>query len=567
MGGSRSVENCLNLKILVGFILVFAIRFSHGDTNPNDVAALNSLYVSLESPSLPGWVASGGDPCGEAWQGIQCDGGTTISSITLNGANLGGELGDSLGTFSSIKSIELSNNLIGGSIPSELPATLQNFFLSDNKFTGSIPSSLSSLSQLSALSLNNNQLTGEIPDSFEGLTALVNLDFSSNSLSGQLPPSLRNLSSLTTLHLQNNQLSGALDVLQDLPLRDLNIENNQFSGPIPAKLLSIPNFRKDGNSFNSSIAPLPPPAGTGTPPPAPPFFLGPTSQQTPPTSGRRHGKQGDPGRPSEGPSATKESNSVKSKKSSRIKRIVWISIAAVLLFIILVLAILLFVPKCLEKRRETYRTPKRHEIAPFTSTRENPRDGGSMVQPSHDKEKAPSVAVVRPNAENEQRAVGSIPKPWNEREPIAEAEATVAKSSTRQIPATSVKAYTIASLQQYTNSFSQENLIGGGMLGNVYKAQLPDGRLLAVKKLDKRVSNQQKDDQFLELVNSLDKIRHANVVELMGYCVEHGQRLLIYEYCSNGTLQDALHSDDEFKKKLSWNTRIRMALGAARALE
>lgn len=92
-------------------------------------------------------------------------------------------------------------------------------------------------------------------------------------------------------------------------------------------------------------------------------------------------------------------------------------------------------------------------------------------------------------------------------------------------------------------------------------------QLLAIKKLDKRVSNQQKDDEFLDLVNNLDRIRHANVVELMGYCSEHGQRLLVYEYCSNGSLQDALHSDDEFRKNLSWNMRIRMALGAARALE
>lgn len=92
-------------------------------------------------------------------------------------------------------------------------------------------------------------------------------------------------------------------------------------------------------------------------------------------------------------------------------------------------------------------------------------------------------------------------------------------------------------------------------------------QLLAVKKLDKRASSQQKDDEFLELVNNIDRIRHANIVELKGYCTEHGQRLLIYEYCSNGTLQDMLHSDDELKNNLSWNTRIRMALGAARALE
>ncbi|XP_028199589.1 probable serine/threonine-protein kinase PBL5 [Glycine soja] len=64
-----------------------------------------------------------------------------------------------------------------------------------------------------------------------------------------------------------------------------------------------------------------------------------------------------------------------------------------------------------------------------------------------------------------------------------------------------------------------------------------------------------------------DIIRHPNIVELIGYCAEHGQRLLIYEYCRNGSLQDALHSHDEFKTRLSWNARIRIALGAARSLE
>lgn len=88
-----------------------------------------------------------------------------------------------------------------------------------------------------------------------------------------------------------------------------------------------------------------------------------------------------------------------------------------------------------------------------------------------------------------------------------------------------------------------------------------------MKKLDRRVISQQKEEDFIELVNNLDKIRHDNVVELMGYCSEHGQRLLIYEFCSDGTLQEALHSDDDYKNKFTWSLRIRMALGAARALE
>ncbi|KAL4600016.1 hypothetical protein ACB092_11G167500 [Castanea dentata] len=90
--------------------------------------------------------------------------------------------------------------------------------------------------------------------------------------------------------------------------------------------------------------------------------------------------------------------------------------------------------------------------------------------------------------------------------------------------------------------------------------------LLAIKKLDTKVSGQQRDEDFFELVSSISKLRHANIVELVGYCAEHGQRLLVNEYCRNGTLHDALH-DDEIQKNLSWKTRIQAALEAARALE
>ncbi|KAJ8527814.1 hypothetical protein K7X08_015265 [Anisodus acutangulus] len=594
MDRKRSVVSCLNLEILVWIFLVFAVQLSD-ETNPGDVAAINNLYVALGSPSLPGWSAVGEDPCNGQWQGVVCE-NTNIIAIRLNAANLGGELGDNLGSFSSLKTIDLSGNHIGGSIPSILPVTLQNIFLSANTFTGSIPTSLSYLRQLSAMSLNGNHLTGEIPDSFQGLTALVNLDLSSNNLSGPLPPTIGSLSSLTTLHVQNNRLSGTLDVLQDLPLANLNVENNLFSGPIPQKLLSIPNFLKDGNLFNSSIAPLPPPTSSTTPP----VSGSPTSAQMPPS-------QSKPGKHANGPSSA-ESSSTRSKKSLSVKRVVWISIASVLTFIILVLAILLIPRRCLRKWHETQRTPKHHEMAPYMGARENPGDSGSLVQPGHHIEKAPLVVTPK---EKQPRRPAPIPKPQHEQvvnvqtmsavpkkdnseinlsrldsdlmppppppltlpqervavKPITLAEDTALKPPTRPLPLTSVKSYTIASLQQYTNSFSQDNLLGSGMLSSVYRVELPNGKLLAVKKLGKRVCDQQKDDEFLDLVNNIDRIRHANVVELMGYCAEHGQRLLIYEYCSNGTLQDALHSDDEFKQQLSWNTRIRMAHGAARALE
>ncbi|KAI4383308.1 hypothetical protein MLD38_009160 [Melastoma candidum] len=594
----------LNLQFLLGIFLIFVARVVLAATNPGDVSAINSLYISLGSPVLPGWVASGGDPCGQAWQGVQCN-NSNILSIILNGANLGGELGNNLDAFASIIAIDLSNNGIGGSIPSSLPTTMKNLFLSANQFTGSIPSTLSALRQLTAMSLNNNLLSGDLPDTFQSLAGLVNLDLSNNNLSGHLPPSMGNLSSLTTLHVQDNQLSGTLDVLQELPLRDLNIENNLFSGPIPQQLLTIPNFKKDGNPFNSSTVPLPPPTSSSSPSPQSPFFSGggSTSNSTP--SGRTPAIQ------AAGPSTTTVGS--KSSNNSATKRIVWIVIAAVLSAVILALALALIIPVCLRRRDEDEDDifSKRPDAVVYDGRRENARDNGSLVPPPSQTEKVPRETAVKIHEEipKETRRVWAVPKLQNDplenvqkvdsipkqedletemsdiemymppppppAAPPTELSVVPAKpveispipSPKRAIPPISAKFFTIAALQQYTNSFSQENLIGSGMLGSVYKAELPTGKFLAVKKLDKRASDQQKDVEFLQLVNDIDKIRHANVVELTGYCAEHGQRLLIFEYCSNGTLQDALHADGESKNKLSWNSRIRMALGAARALE
>ncbi|KAK6919523.1 Leucine-rich repeat-containing N-terminal, plant-type [Dillenia turbinata] len=608
MGMRRSVVGKLNSVIYlwasIGLILISTVQISHGLTNPDDVTAINSLYKALGSPVLPGWAGSGGDPCGEAWQGVQCN-NTDISSIILNGANLGGELGDNLGSFSSIRAIELSNNHIGGSIPSNLPLTMQNFFLSANQFTGSIPSALGSLTKLTAMSLNYNLLSGEIPDSFQSLMGLINLDLSNNNLSGELPSSLQSLSSLTTLHLQNNQLSGTLDILQDLPLKDLNVENNQFNGPIPEKLYSIPNFKKDGNPFNSTVSPVPSPASPSTPlsPLAPP---GPNASPSP--------SRQTPARHANEPSASDESNSGEGKKFWTSKKVVWISIAVVLSCIMLVLGFLLCLPRCCREREEATMLPKRHSISAYNGSGAYPEDTGSQVQSITQLEKE---AALRPKDEHQSdfRTVGALPKsngeeldsqrvssiskresheidmtllpppppppppplppppppaPFAEKiivRPISPPKEKTMKPSSKTYPPTSARSFTIASLQQYTNSFSQDNLLGGGMLGSVYRARLPDGKLLAVKKLDKRVSCQQKIEDFFDLVNDIDKIRHENVVEFIGFCAEHGQQLLVHEYCGNGTLQDALHSDDEFKKILSWNARIRVALGAARALE
>lgn len=88
-----------------------------------------------------------------------------------------------------------------------------------------------------------------------------------------------------------------------------------------------------------------------------------------------------------------------------------------------------------------------------------------------------------------------------------------------------------------------------------------------MKKLSSAILPHTASDEFAELVTRISKLHHPNLTELVGYCMEHGQHLLVYEFHQNGSLHDLLHVSDEYTKPLSWNSRVKIALGSARALE
>jgi hypothetical protein len=69
------------------------------------------------------------------------------------------------------------------------------------------------------------------------------------------------------------------------------------------------------------------------------------------------------------------------------------------------------------------------------------------------------------------------------------------------------------------------------------------------------------------MVSNISNMQHPNISELVGYCFEHGQNLLVYDFYKNDSLYDALHHIDEFSKPLEWNMRVKIALGTACALE
>ncbi|CAI9092342.1 OLC1v1027544C1 [Oldenlandia corymbosa var. corymbosa] len=118
-------------------------------------------------------------------------------------------------------------------------------------------------------------------------------------------------------------------------------------------------------------------------------------------------------------------------------------------------------------------------------------------------------------------------------------------------------------LQLKTNNFS--HLIGSGGFGSVYRGSLGDGTLIAVKKLDRVLPHGQKE--FITEVNTISSMHHMNLVRLCGYCSEGTQRLLVYEFMKNGSLDKWIFpSYDCEDRLLDWSTRFNIALGTAQGI-
>ncbi|GER25647.1 protein kinase superfamily protein [Striga asiatica] len=132
--------------------------------------------------------------------------------------------------------------------------------------------------------------------------------------------------------------------------------------------------------------------------------------------------------------------------------------------------------------------------------------------------------------------------------------------------AKNARQFSLVELVAATENFKADYFLGEGGFGKVYKGQLQDtGEIVAIKQLDR--NGCQGIREFVVEVATLSNAEHSNLVKLIGYCAEGDQRLLVYEYMPLGSLEDHLHGPRHNKKKLDWNTRIKIAAGAAEGLE
>ncbi|KAG6670915.1 hypothetical protein I3843_Q028600 [Carya illinoinensis] len=124
--------------------------------------------------------------------------------------------------------------------------------------------------------------------------------------------------------------------------------------------------------------------------------------------------------------------------------------------------------------------------------------------------------------------------------------------------------FTLRQIKAATGNFDPTNKIGEGGFGPVYKGELSDGALIAVKQLSSK--SKQGSREFVTEIGMISALLHPNLVRLYGCCIEGNQLLLIYEYMENNSLARALFGHEEHKLHLDWPTRKKICLGIARGL-
>uniref|UniRef100_A0A0E0HTV5 Protein kinase domain-containing protein n=1 Tax=Oryza nivara TaxID=4536 RepID=A0A0E0HTV5_ORYNI len=384
-------------------------------------------------------------------------------------------------------------------------------------------------SAVTSIKLSGMGLNGTLGYQLSNLLALKTMDLSSNNLHDsipyQLPPNLAYLNLSHNLLFQEiGEMFGNLTALSEL-----DVSFNNLNGNLPISLRSLSNISGilGGNSF-LNVPSSPPSTITSPPQGQPDFPQGPTTAPNIPEIPIDQGSD--------------------KKQRLRTGLVIGIVIGSMAAACGVLFALVL----CLHNVRKS-------------------KDGGI----SESKDVASTFAVNIDRASNREiwdhtqqdaPVSSSVLPPMGKMTPERVYSTNSSMSKKMKVSVTA-NPYTVASLQVATNSFCQDSLLGEGSLGRVYKADFPNGKVLAVKKIDSASLSLYEEDNFLEVVSSISRLRHPNIVPLAGYCVEHGQRLLVYEHIGNGTLHDILHFFDDTSKILTWNHRMRIALGTARALE
>eukprot|EP00258_Populus_trichocarpa_P003375 XP_002304404.3 MDIS1-interacting receptor like kinase 2 [Populus trichocarpa] len=434
-----------------------------------------------------------------------------LTYIDLSFNRVRGELSPKWGECKKLTVLRVAGNLLGGKIPDEvvLLNQLRVIDLSSNQIFGELPAQLGKLSNLLVLNLKDNMLSGQVPVGIDGLSSLENLDLSLNMLSGPIPYQIGECSKLRFLSLGRNRLNGTIpyQIGNLVGLHDLlDLGYNLLSGGIPsqlAKLTSLAQLNLSHNNLSGSI-----PASLSNMLSLVAVNFSYNNLEGPlPDSSIFHLVE--PNSYSNNRDLCGEVQGLRrctiraNEKGGGDKKSKLVIIVASITSALFLLLALVGIIAFLHHRNS------------------------------------------RNVSARESRSRREIPLPiWFFKGKIAYGD-----------------------IIEATKNFDDKYCIGEGGTGKVYKAEMSDGQVFAVKRLNYLVQDEEIETtkSFSNEVEALTELRHRNIVKLHGFCSQGRHAFLIYEFLERGSLAGML-SDEEGARELDWGKRIAVVKGIAHAL-
>ncbi|XP_059075037.1 putative leucine-rich repeat receptor-like serine/threonine-protein kinase At2g24130 [Cryptomeria japonica] len=488
---------------------------------------------------------------------------SSLTIIDLGFNHLTGVLPTSIGRLSnSLSFLSLQSNDIEGNIPNEIgnQTNLATITLEGNNFNGTVPSTLGGLSNLEILALGTNNLHGSIPENFGQSKRLGFLDLHGNMLSGRIPDSLGELPQLRRLVLHHNQLSGRIPASlgRCKTLEMVDLAHNKLTGSIPLEVAGLQNlqfyFNVSGNLLQGSISEMSKMV----------MVLAIDVSQNNFSGGIPNALASCKGLEYLNLSSNAFEGSIPASLAD-LQNLQYMDLSCNNLSGTIPMAfkkMKMLRHLNLSSNRLTGEVPKGGAFATLDASEVMGNlglCGGWINLPpcSQSKQKQPSISkkVIIPVVVGIVILIMSL---------LLIAFSFRCKHSSTPTLKVWPPNISYKELVDATGGFNDDNLLGIGSFGSVYKGVLNNGTNIAVKVL--KVQDERAHKSFGRECKALKRVRHRNIIKIISSCSNFDFKALILPLMTNGSLERWLYPHEGGRCRLNLSDRIRIAMEIAEGM-